>query len=125
MQKYNEMNRFRRFFYFFLALFMLSLPMRETPAVGALTDICKSSSHAPAFLCSAQTKPANFVDCGRDSNGIQVWCPQHSTNSSSRSSARNTALFIAGGVVFAGLMWYIFSMPSSENIDGQVRFAAF
>jgi Mn2+/Fe2+ NRAMP family transporter len=46
---------------------------------------------------------------------------------SARSNSNNTAVALAvvGGIVFVGVMWYLFSTPASKNISGQVQLMEF
>jgi hypothetical protein len=73
--------------------------------------------------------PVSWEKCGTFQGG-DVYCyPSQSTQNKpkNKSNKNATALVISVGAaaVFAGVMWYIFKKPKSENIEGHVRLAAF
>lgn len=42
-----------------------------------------------------------------------------------RTGTGQAAIAVAAGVVFIGVMWYIFKTPQSQNFDNQVKLMAF
>jgi hypothetical protein len=92
-------------------------------STGAWADLCRNG---PRDYTYCDVPPANFVDCGKNIDGMQRWClPSSSPKKKSENSSTNTAIAVIGGVAFVGVMWYLFRAPKSSLFDGQVKFADF
>jgi hypothetical protein len=78
--------------------------------------------------CGGQV-PYSYVPCGTMPSGDPMFCPQSAglpgKNNNSKADTMNTLLYVAGGVAFIGLMWYLFNTPQSSNNPGQVRLVEF
>jgi len=71
--------------------------------------------------------PSSWTNCGT-LNDEPVWCwPSASKNSrpKSKNATTNTLIAVGVGVVFVGVMWYIFKTPQSSNNPGQVKLVEF
>ena len=63
------------------------------------------------------------VKNGRNGPEYAESCPPSAKGGG--SNTKTMLIVVAGGLVFAGAMYYLFKTPSSKNIDGHVQLAAF
>ena len=94
---------------------------------GAFADWCQNPEGG--FVICAGDPPSSWHECPGGFLGETAWCYPTADNASGNSKkndyTKTILISAAVGLVFVGVMWYIFKTPKSDNIDGQVKLAAF
>jgi len=112
--------------------FILALSIIIFSAAASAEYMCWNPPPQPGpggqtLPCAPGQGPDNGWVLCNDTPGSAYCPPDNGAKKKVHKGTNNTAiaLYVVGGAVFVGAMWYLFRTPKSDHFDNQVKLAAF